>query len=69
MHKFKQVYISTGESWEKEFTAESHPSQYDPYMTREKFLELINRWNALSNLQAQIDSSTYRVIEWLYIAL
>lgn len=67
MHKYKKVYIPTGESWEKEFTVESHPSQYDPYMTREKFLELVNSWNVLSIFQAGMDA--YTSVSWIYAAL
>ena len=66
-HKFKQVYIPTGEVWEKEFTEKSHPAQYDRYMTHVQFLELINRWNAGSVLQSKVTESGK--VDWLYIAL
>lgn len=67
MHKFKLVHIDTGESWDKEFTAESHPYQYDPYMTRWGFLELINHWNSGALGQSTVNASGK--VEWLYIAL
>ena len=68
-HRYKQVYIPTNEMWEKEMTERSHPSQYNRYMTRHQFVELINNWNAMSFLQSTIDSGRSRQVNWLYIAL
>ena len=66
-YRYKQVYIPTNEVWEKDFTYESHPFQYDPYMSRANFLELINNWNQVSLLQSSVNDT--KKVNWIYIAL
>ena len=65
MHRFKQVHITTGSVSEHPFTSITHPSQYDPYMSRAGFLELINDWNRISVLQSKATGK----VDWLYFAI
>lgn len=66
-HRFKRVRISTGDTFEVEFTKDSHPAQYNYYMSRAMFLELINSWNAGSILQSKVNECGK--VDWLYVAL